>query len=276
MVMTNSQLQLPEDVRISLDDLIIRFTSHFDEDLVGIYLHGSLAMGCFNPESSDIDILIVVTGSITLESKKDLSTIMLELSKNAPAKGYELSVVSLNDLKNFAYPTPYQFHFGADQVQTFADGNADLSDGKTDPDLAAHFVITKKRGICLFGQPTSEIFPDVPNKHYLDSISRDATWSYERIMEGPNSGTVNVPDYGVLNFCRVLAFIKDGIITSKPEGGLWALENMPDKYVPVIKEALKEKTRCGTAEKVEASLLKEFAEYPMKMIKNRKLEDGFK
>ena len=29
------------------------------EELTGIYLHGSLAMGCFNPEKSDIYLIVI-------------------------------------------------------------------------------------------------------------------------------------------------------------------------------------------------------------------------
>ena len=32
----------------------------FGANLTGVYLHGSLAMGCFNPKKSDIDLLVVV------------------------------------------------------------------------------------------------------------------------------------------------------------------------------------------------------------------------
>ena len=31
----------------------------FGKDLTGVYLHGSLAMGCFNPQKSDIDLMVV-------------------------------------------------------------------------------------------------------------------------------------------------------------------------------------------------------------------------
>ena len=30
------------------------------ENLLGVYLHGSAAMGCFNPKSSDLDLLVGV------------------------------------------------------------------------------------------------------------------------------------------------------------------------------------------------------------------------
>ena len=34
------------------------------DNLVGIYLHGSAVMGCYNPAKSDIDLIIVVKDSI--------------------------------------------------------------------------------------------------------------------------------------------------------------------------------------------------------------------
>ena len=52
---------------IDTEELLNRFTSEskriIGDDLAGIYLHGSLAMDCFNPDRSDID-LIVVTGDV--------------------------------------------------------------------------------------------------------------------------------------------------------------------------------------------------------------------
>ncbi|MCE3200156.1 nucleotidyltransferase domain-containing protein [Paenibacillus sonchi] len=49
---------------MQVEPILDRFTAIFREeleaDLAGIYLHGSLAMGCFNPVGSDIDILVVI------------------------------------------------------------------------------------------------------------------------------------------------------------------------------------------------------------------------
>lgn len=41
-----------------LDEIVDESKMIFKEDLTGIYLHGSLAMGCFNPKKSDIDLMI--------------------------------------------------------------------------------------------------------------------------------------------------------------------------------------------------------------------------
>jgi hypothetical protein len=46
-----------------------------------------------------------------------------------------------------AFPTPYELHFSPDNKQAFENESVDLTGSKTDPDLAAHFVITKERGM---------------------------------------------------------------------------------------------------------------------------------
>ena len=50
------------------EDLINRFVSDsreiLSDRLTGIYLHGSMAMGCFNPDKSDIDLIIVIDGDM--------------------------------------------------------------------------------------------------------------------------------------------------------------------------------------------------------------------
>ena len=54
-------------------DLLRRFTEMsrevFRENLVGVYLHGSLAMGCLNPEKSDLDLILVTENSPTVQEK---------------------------------------------------------------------------------------------------------------------------------------------------------------------------------------------------------------
>ena len=46
-----------------LDEFICNSKNILQDNLIGIYLHGSLAMGCFNEKKSDIDLLVVVKQS---------------------------------------------------------------------------------------------------------------------------------------------------------------------------------------------------------------------
>jgi streptomycin 3"-adenylyltransferase len=46
------------------------------------------------------------------------------------------------------------------------------------------------------------------------------------------------PVYFVLNACRILAYLSEGHIYSKDEGGVYGLETFPVEYHPIIRQAL--------------------------------------
>ena len=48
-----------------LDKIVNTSKQIFGEELTGIYLHGSLAMGCFHPDKSDIDLILVIKDSVS-------------------------------------------------------------------------------------------------------------------------------------------------------------------------------------------------------------------
>jgi streptomycin 3"-adenylyltransferase len=78
-----------------------------------------------------------------------------------------------------------------------------------------------------------------------------------------------VPTYAVLNFCRVLAFIEVGQVTSKRSGGEWALAFVPRQYHPVIQEALNEYAKTGSSKEFSSRVLKDFAGFSYEIIKKR-------
>jgi len=49
-------------------------------NLAGLYLHGSLAMGCFNPACSDVDLLAVTRRGMTVETKRRVAELLLKTS----------------------------------------------------------------------------------------------------------------------------------------------------------------------------------------------------
>ena len=54
-----------------LDHIVKRYGEILNGNLVGIYLHGSLAMGCFT-DKSDIDFLVLVNEPLELRTKRSL------------------------------------------------------------------------------------------------------------------------------------------------------------------------------------------------------------
>jgi predicted nucleotidyltransferase len=48
-----------------------------EENLIGVYLHSSIAMGCFNPSRSDIDLLVVVKNKLHVITSKRIARLSL-------------------------------------------------------------------------------------------------------------------------------------------------------------------------------------------------------
>lgn len=253
--------RIPKQIDELLDTLANECKSILGDTFVGFYVHGSLTMGCFNYELSDIDFLVVVNSPLHGKMRKNLMDILIHHSSEAPPKGLEMSVVLEKYMQKYVYPTPFEMHFGSDQIARYKADFSYGTEGGVDPDLAAHATIIKERGICHRGKPINEVFFDIPKEYYLKSIISDSEESIQNIMNGSDSGMCSVPTYGVLNLCRVLAFIDDGLITSKQEGGKWALKNLPKKYSNVIKQALNKYAGSDKLQEVEANILMDFARY---------------
>lgn len=218
------------------NDLLTHFThtsrSIFGQNLLGVYLHGSLAMGCFNPKKSDIDLMLVVEEEPSDEEKLAFMQQVILMNEEAPAKGLELSIITRRAVKPFAYPTPFVLHFSPMHLGWFQrdpHGYVQHMKGE-DADLAAHCTILRKHGLVLHGAPIAEIFGEVPKAAYLDSIRQDVAGAAEDILADPM--------YITLNLCRVVAYAQEELVLSKQEGGAWGLEHLPKAHHPLIRHAL--------------------------------------
>ena len=229
---------------VMADHILEHFVEHSEsilaDNLVGIYLHGSAAMGCYNPAKSDLDLIVVTQSGLTDACKRNYMDMVTELDASLPIGlsvdlhhgGIEMSLVRKDVCKPFLYPTPFELHFSRGHLAWYRrdpDGYIRNMRG-TDKDLAAHFTVIRDRGKRLYGQPIETVFGEVPKADYLDSIQNDIAGARAEIVESTM--------YLTLNLARVLAFETDGLVLSKKEGGEWALRNLPPEYHPLIQLAL--------------------------------------
>ena len=249
---------------LQTDKLINAFVEQSEtilqDNLAGVYLHGSAVMGCFNPRKSDLDFIIVVKKPLTDAVKRTYMEMVVQYNALGPAKGIEMSVVLRDVCKPFVYPTPFELHFSAGHLDWYKRDPDDYIRrmNGTDKDLAAHFTIINKRGRCLCGTPIKEVFAEVPSGDYMDSIRFDVEEAEEEITQ--------YPMYLTLNLARVLAYKEEGLVLSKKEGGEWAINNLPAEYRPLIMNALREYSENADVV-YDQALAGHYAEYMIDRIK---------
>lgn len=217
-----------------LDGFVEQSKAILGDNLAGIYLHGSAVMGCFNPDRSDLDLIVVVNGPADDAVKREYMEMVVAYNALGPAKGIEMSVVQRSVCDPFVYPTPFELHFSEAHLAWYRTDPEDYIRKMkgTDKDLAAHFTVISRRGKCLYGAPIREVFGEVPAGDYLDAIRND-------IAEAPEEITKDTV-YLTLNLARVLAYKEEGLVLSKREGGEWALGHVPAEYHPLVRGALRE------------------------------------
>ena len=223
---------MPDRLERLLDDIKKACVESLGDTLAGVYVHGSIAFGCFTWEKSDVDFLVVVHRPLTIDEKLKLMQPLFALNESAPPKGMEMSVVLLSDCREFSYPTPYELHYSnayRDRCAENLRSHCERVHG-TDKDLAAHFTVTRAIGMALYGPPAAEVFAPVPREAYVDSLLYDAAEARADITENPI--------YVILNLCRVLAYLREGCVLSKQQGGDWGLAHLPDDYHPLLQAAL--------------------------------------
>lgn len=229
------------------------------DNLVGIYLHGSAVMGCYNNKKSDIDLLVVVNNNLSDEDKLRYMDMVVKLNADALPKGIELSIIRKSICKPLIYPTPFELHFSISHLEWYTKNPLDyiLKMHGTDKDLAAHIMIIYHRGVCLYGEEIRSVFEDVDHKVFFDSIWNDIQHSKEEILENPV--------YITLNLCRVLAYKQKNLILSKQEGGKWALDNVPRRFNNFIQQALDDYASVKQI-RLDESIALEFAKYMIDQI----------
>ncbi len=227
----------PAAVHSQVTRLIEALGALLGGNLLGVYLHGSLATGCFNPLRSDIDLLVVTQRGMPIETKRRVAQLLLDL-EGQPAN-IEISFLRWDDLHPWRHPAPFDFHYSITwrkkMIAALADGmwqNWNAAE-RVDEDLAGHITVLQQRGLCLWGQPIEQVFSPVPPDDYLAAVLADV-FSEEFGLAAESK----TPVYITLNACRTLAYLQTGAVLSKDEGGLWALQALPAKFHPFLQTTL--------------------------------------
>lgn len=233
------RLRCPARVRRQLGRIVAGLRETIGDHLIGVYLHGSLAMGCFNPRSSDLDLLVVTRTRMPADVWKRLAELLVR-SSSRPAP-IELSVVRRSQLRPFRHPTPFDLCFSREfqswyrMILKSGRWRTEYRKVKRDADLAGHCTVLRQRGIRLWGAPVQRAIPAVPRRFHLASVLADHAWGWRHVIEDPKG----MGAYWILNACRTAAFLESGRVLSKAEGGRWGLRRLPRAVRPTIHGALR-------------------------------------
>ncbi len=224
---------LPAEIKNQITRVVEIWKKHLKEELVGVYLHGSIVLNAFNPGSGDIDILVVVQGPIEVSQKLAIAKDIISVD-GAP-RPVEVSAITLSHAKEWKSPGNCIFHYSdfwrekylarfrnpASEVYVV---DREFPDG----DVTSYIKLIKQSGIVLYGQNIQEVFADVSDEDFWEAICSDID-EYDFHAYDPRYFASNILILG-----RILSFKKEKRILSKYDGGLWMIQNVPEdlQYLP--------------------------------------------
>ena len=72
---------LPLEILNQINSVVDIWKRHMGANLIGVYLHGSIALNAFNPDSGDIDLLVVVKDSIEISTKLEIARDIIAIDR---------------------------------------------------------------------------------------------------------------------------------------------------------------------------------------------------
>jgi len=239
-----------------LDEVVSNFAELLGDSLVGVYLHGSLAMGSFNIYRSDIDLLIVTNRNLERRDKEKIIEFLINIENEFDRNPIEMSIVLEDDVKNFTHPMPFILHHSILHRENYVSSKS-ICENSNDPDLTTHLALVKSRGVCLYGLQIESLDIEISRDDFLKSVLNDLAFD--------ETDLITHPDYLILNLCRTLKYLYDMSFSSKLEGGKWAIGKFSSEIDEVIKIMIDNYTSPG-AKGVEINVIRNAANYLMDKI----------
>lgn len=184
--------------------------------LVGLYLHGSAALGGWSAELCDVDLLGVVARPLDQRVKRLVAARLLHPALACPAeRGLELSLVTAAAAADPPPRPPFELHVTTAPPEPASNLGGP---GSTDPDLLLYFAVCRRSGLAVTGAPPERVFAEPPRDWLLQRAASELRWA---LRHGSFA-------YRVLNACRAWRLLEDGVLSSKVDGGRWARRRLAD------------------------------------------------
>jgi hypothetical protein len=209
-----------------LDEIRAGIQRILGDQLVGLYLFGSLVLGGFD-DASDIDLLAAVTRDVDDDALAALRSFHDDLARDRPEwdDRIEVAYVSLAALQTFRERTS--------RIAVISPGEP-LHFKEAGRDWLMNWYLVRECDTALMGPSPREIIAPVTKAEFIEGVLAYARTMPDRLEQTAGN---RAQSYAVLTMCRGLYAHRVGDHASKEEAARWAHRELPD-WSDVIDRAL--------------------------------------
>lgn len=221
------------DINEILNLLLSSVQEILGDQFIGMYLYGSLSSGDFNPETSDVDFLVVARDLLSGEKITELESMHQRLwaSGLKRASRLEGAYIPQKDIRRYCpnnppYPTINEGKFYVDRHGS---------------DWIIQRYVIREYGVVLAGpDPKTLIDPVTPDELRSAVLGILQEWWFPMLKDSSWLRThgSNYHGFTVITMCRALHALKHGTIVSKPVAIRWAKEHLENRWHTLIDQAV--------------------------------------
>jgi predicted nucleotidyltransferase len=220
------------EVNSVLRELLSRAQRTLGDHFVGMYLDGSLAIGDFDPDKSDIDFVVVTDAEVSSDAFGALTTMHHRIAGGASRWGRELegSYISKRALRYDQRPAAHPY---IDRGSVLV--MVQLETGY----WPIHRHMLREHGVVLAGPPPPALIDPVAPEDLREAVRGILReWWTPMLTEGPLLQNAFYRCYAVLTMSRMLYTLRHGTIVTKPVAANWVQGAFDRRWTPLIQRAL--------------------------------------
>jgi hypothetical protein len=201
------------------------------EQLVGVYLYGSLAAGGFEPGRSDVDVLVVTEGRLGEERLAALEAAHARLQESGLhwVTRLEVSYIPRDALRRY---DPEDAVYPALRM----DGTFGHDRHGSDWVLQRHVI--RERGIALLG-PEPRALVDAVSPEQIRWAARETLreWWAPQLDDQSRLHSDEYQAYAILTMARALYTLQHGDVAPKAVAARWAQETLGPRWSSLVARA---------------------------------------
>ena len=218
------------DINIFLKLLLSNMQSTLGDQFIGLYLGGSLALGDFNPDRSDIDFVAVTIDELPPERVVALQAMHTHL--------WATGTKWARRLDGSYVPQQVFRHWTADHPPCpFVEGDGFSVTQQGSALIQRHII--HQYGVVVAGPRPEEILDPVSAEELRRALHEILEISWRPLLDDPAwVRQSRMQPFAILTMCRTLYALEHGVVVSKPVAARWFKQAIGRQWAELIDWAL--------------------------------------
>ncbi len=253
------------DINAVLHDFQRQIAAILGSQMISMYIYGSLALGDFDPATSDLDFIVITDGGISVERFAALQTMHARFTASDSAWASMLEAAYIpQQILDPAISTDRLY-------PQLEHDDGQLKWMPREIGWAFQAETLREYGITVSGADPKTLMPPVTRRDLYQAAYVIAAGWLEQSKSDPSwiawVSQRDAQSFVVLTLCRFLYLLDQGRLASKPAAGRWGQSALPEQYRGLIERSLQGKHDPRPTSKADLTKTLRLLRYTVKQVR---------